>query len=325
MAGDWTITDDLLVARFMAHLESERNASRHTISAYLGDLRQFAVSFWGHDAFPPFAWEKADRFAARRFLVSFQKDGPHAATAARKLSSVRAFYRYLEREELVSVNPFSAVKAPKRARRLPEVLSEAEVVRLLEGPPQACAAALAAARRPLKLVAAYGYMRDQALLETLYSTGARVSEVAGLCDRDVDILSGMAHLRGKGKKERLAPLGAPACRALRAAQAQRDAIWPTPPRTRGARALFLSLRGTQLTTRSMERIMKRYLLAAGLNPRFSPHALRHCFATHLLERGADLRSVQELLGHVSLSTTQIYTHVTVEHLRRAYEAAHPHA
>jgi integrase/recombinase XerC len=156
----------------------------------------------------------------------------------------------------------------------------------------------------------------------LYSTGARVSEVAGLLESDIDILSGVIKVRGKGKKERLAPLGGPASRALSAMLRKAEEIWPGKGRSK---AVFLNVRGERLTTRSIERIMKKYLVAAGLNQNLSPHALRHSFATHMLDAGADLRSVQELLGHSSLSTTQIYTHITIDRLKKVYEEAHPRA
>jgi integrase/recombinase XerC len=173
--------------------------------------------------------------------------------------------------------------------------------------------------------AEYACLRDVALLETLYSTGCRISEVIGLTDRNLDLLSGSIVVRGKGRKERLCPLGNPACKTLREAIRRRDGLWPSLRREREGRRVFLNLRGGALTTRSAERLLKRYLTEAGLNSDITPHALRHSFATHLLDAGADLRSVQELLGHASLSTTQIYTHVSVEHLKKAYDEAHPRA
>jgi integrase/recombinase XerC len=170
----------------------------------------------------------------------------------------------------------------------------------------------------------YAAWRDAAILETLYSTGARVSEVAGIVESDIDFLGGVVRVRGKGKKERMCPLGNPACRALKRMLASGHALWPLPARTRNA-PVFKNLDGGKITPRSIERMMKKCLIEANLNANFSPHALRHSFATHMLDAGADLRSVQELLGHASMSTTQIYTHVTVEHLKRVYEEAHPRA
>jgi integrase/recombinase XerC len=324
MPAERPIADDPCVAHFAAYLEHERNASVHTRAAYRRDISQFVRSVWGPDARPPHAWNAADAFAARRFLVEFQKAGAKAATTARKLASLRSFYRFMQREELASRNPFSGLRAPKRPRGLPHVLSVQETARLLDAPlrvqPEAPAGRGADPR-----VREYLQRRDAAILELLYSTGARVGEAAGLRDADLELLSGVVRVRGKGKKERLCPLGRPAVRALEAAVRLRNALWPPPARSRGDRPVFVNFRNEPLTPRSIERMMKRYLAVAGLNPELSPHALRHSFATHMLDAGADLRSVQELLGHASLSTTQIYTHVTVERLRKVYQETHPRA
>lgn len=323
---DWNLSDDPQIAHFLLYLENERNYSRHTISGYLGDILQFVTATWGRDAYPPFLWEQPDRFAARRFLVSFQKQGASATTTARKLSSVRTLYRFLEREEKVQANPFDGLKAPKRGRSLPKVLSVQEVGRLLDSPHAIMKRASLPENPTQRRLAEYGFLRDVAILEVLYSTGGRVSEIVGLTDRDVDTLGGVAHVFGKGRKERICALGTPACKALRETMKRRDELWPPPPGNRAkSRRLFLNQRGGNLTTRSVERLLKRYLAEAGLNSTLSPHALRHSFATHLLDAGADLRSVQELLGHASLSTTQIYTHVSVEHLKKVYEQTHPRA
>ncbi len=307
---------DPALARFMAYLAHERNASEHTLSNYARDIGQFAALTWGDEARPPFAWNAPDRFAARRFLVVIQKAGHQPATTARKLASLRSFYRYQMREGLVDQNPFGGLRPPKRGRELPDVLSVAEVQRLIEAP--ARQAATPEGRDPADR---YAVARDTALLETLYSTGGRISEIAGLREQDVDLIAGMIKVRGKGRKERFCPLGAPAVRALRAVLELGAARWG------GGRdqPVFRNRAGGRITPRSIERLMKTHLAAAGLDHRFSPHALRHSFATHLLDAGADLRSVQELLGHASLSTTQIYTHVSVERLRTVYNAAHPRA
>jgi len=285
--------------------------------------RYLAQAAWAGSA-PPHPWDSADRFVARRFLAGLQKAGHKAATTGRKLSCLRSFYRYLEREERAGQNPFGGLRAPKRPRELPEVLSVNEVTRLLEAPKarlrerERRGAAPSAAGR-------YAAMRDTAILELLYSTGARVSEAAGLTEDRLDLLSGVVKVRGKGKKERLCPLGGPACKALREAMDAAGEVWPAARERPAARPVFRNLAGRALTPRSIERSMKPYLLAAGLNPALSPHALRHSFATHLLDAGADLRSVQELLGHASLSTTQIYTHVSVERLKKVYADTHPRA
>lgn len=317
---------DPCVMQFLAHLEHERNASRHTISSYLLDIAQFARFTWTADAVPPFAWGGVDRFNARAFLVDSQKRGSEAATTSRKLSSLRAFFRYMEREEMVAANPFAGLKAPKRARKLPHFLSVDEVNRLLAAPMKCWTDRVVPKGDRERRMAEYAAKRDAAILEVLYSTGGRVSEVAGLSEAGVDMLTGVVQVRGKGKKERLCALGRPACRALKEAVNLRDALWPAiAKRGRGIKPLFVNFRGERLTTRSIERLLKKYLVEARLNPAISPHALRHSFATHMLDAGADLRSVQELLGHASLSTTQIYTHVTVEKLKKVYDDAHPRA
>lgn len=317
---------DPCVGQFLAHLEHERNASPHTISNYLLDIAQFARFTWTADASPPFAWGGADRFQARAFLVDSQKRGSEATTTSRKLSSLRAFFKYMEREEMVASNPFAGLKAPKRARKLPHFLSVDEVNRLLAAPIKCWTDRKTPEGGRERSMTEYAAKRDAAILEVLYSTGGRVSEVAGLSEAAVDMLTGVAQVRGKGKKERLCALGRPACRALREAVNLRDALWPeVAKRAGGVKPLFVNCRGDRLTTRSIERLLKKYLVEARLNPAISPHALRHSFATHMLDAGADLRSVQELLGHASLSTTQIYTHVTVEKLKKVYDEAHPRA
>ncbi len=317
------------VKRFVDYLTTEKNASVHTVSGYLADLGQFVGVVWP-DAKPPFDWAAADSFAARKFLVGFQKAGRQATTTARKLASVRSFYRYLQREEILTQNPFAGLRPPKRAGRLPHVLSVAEVARLLDAPLRLYAERAAGeprrGRRDAEnaAMAAYAAQRDAAMLETLYSTGARISEATGLRERDVDLLAGTVKVRGKGKKERLCPLGGPAARALRTTMEKGRTLWAAPARA-GDRPVFLSLQGGALTPRSIERSLKKYLARAGLDGHMTPHALRHSFATHMLDAGADMRSVQELLGHSSLSTTQIYTHVSVESIKRVYDEAHPRA
>lgn len=324
--GGAMMTDDPCVAQFVAHLAHERNASPHTVAGYVLDIAQFVRFTWSGDALPPYPWAGVDRFKARAFLVDFQKRGSEATTTSRKLSSLRAFYKFMEREEMTGLNPFTGLKAPKRARKLPLFLSPSEVTRLLDMPLALWKQSDKPKKERERLLAEYGALRDSAMLEVLYSTGGRVSEVAGLMEPQVDLLSGMVQVRGKGKKERLCALGRPACKALKASLVLRNIIWPEIERRRAMdKPLFLNVRGGRLTTRSVERVLKKYLAAANLNPDISPHALRHSFATHMLDAGADLRSVQELLGHASLSTTQIYTHVTVEKLKKVYDDAHPRA
>jgi len=325
--GAADLTGDQRVAHFAAYLRNERNASEHTVSAYLSDIAQFAACVWGPQSRTPFAWESADRFAARKFLIGFQKQSAAQVTTARKLASLRSFYRFLEREDLVEANPFDGLRPPKKPRRLPAVMSVDEVARLLEAPLKVYRKKAAAERRqkpdPREEYAAF---RDAAILETLYSTGARVSEVAGMKIGDIDLLEGTVRVQGKGKKERLCVLGNPACKAIREALKRSEELWPDVQRQKGRAApLWLNCHGEALTARSIERSLKTYLVEAGLDRRITPHALRHSFATHLLDAGAEMRSVQEMLGHASLSTTQIYTHVTAERLKKVYEQAHPRA
>ena len=318
--------EDPWIAAFVRHLGSERNDSANTVAAYRQDIAQLAA-FAFKDAAPPFPWSSVDRYSVRAFLIESQRSGAAATTTRRKLAAVRTFYKFLLREGAVSRNPCAMVRGPKAPRRLPEILTREQVVRLIEAPLAALKPGdgdgSEGGERAPSPEAAYAAWRDNAVFEFLYSTGARVAEAAGARLRDVDLDTGVVRLFGKGRKERLAALGKPAVEALRQSLAFADILWgdafaPASP-------LFRNLRGGVLTTRSMERQMKRWLPAAGLPDSLTPHKLRHSFATHLLEAGADLRSVQELLGHASLSTTQIYTHVTIERLREIYASAHPRA
>jgi integrase/recombinase XerC len=239
------------------------------------------------------------------------------------MSSLRSFFRYLVREDLVRDNPFGGLQQPRARRRLPKVLSPAEVTRLLAAP-AARRQRTRPAREGLRAArfADYAALRDTAILELLYSTGMRVAELCGLTDARLDLLSGTALVRGKGRKERFCPIGRPAAKAVQAALDSRDRLLADRrlPRTQ---AVFINRSGGRLQPRSVERLLKSHLAEAGLNPDMTPHVLRHSFATHLLDAGADLRSVQELLGHAGLSTTQIYTHVSVERLKEEYGKAHP--
>lgn len=317
------LTDDPLVQRFDQHLQVERNASAHTAAAYLQDLAQFAAHAFGGATPPPFDWAAPDRFSVRGFLVDCQKGGAAPATTRRKLSAVRTFYTFLIREGHVARNPCAGLRGPRLARRLPDVLTVQQVAALLQAPLADLQARQARSGVPPPPIEAYAAWRDAAIFEVLYSTGARVAEAAALTRAAADLDEAIVRLRGKGRKERLGALGRPAVEALRQALDFAAFIWPESEHP--GSPVFLNLRGGPLTPRSIERQMKRWLAAAGLPPRLTPHKLRHSFATHLLEAGADLRSVQELLGHASLSTTQIYTHVTVERLKEVYRQAHPRA
>jgi integrase/recombinase XerC len=316
--------NDPCIEHFVRYLEGEKNASEHTVSNYLVDIRQFCEIVWSEEARPPYPWASADRFAARKFLVFFQKLELAPSTTGRKLSALRSFYKFLLREEYVELNPFTGLNLPKKGRYLPQVLSVTEVGRLLDAPEQ-LAAAEPAANPKQKLWREYMTARDTAILEMLYSTGMRINELAQLPEESIDLLAGVARVRGKGKKERLCPLGSPALRALMKNLELRENVWLLTGGRAARSPVFLNKNGGSISVRSIERTMKKYVLFCGLNPELTPHSLRHSFATHLLDAGADLRSVQELLGHASLSTTQIYTHVSVERLKEVYQMAHPKA
>ncbi len=312
---------DTAIRRYVDYLQSEKHASEHTVDAYCRDIAQFARYQWPERT-PPFVWRDVDQLAARGFVVELSRAEMAPTTTARKLSSLRAFYRFLEREAMSTQNPFVGVRSPRRGHDLPKVLSQEEISRLLAAPGTLAERRRSAAKTKPRREPSYALLRDVALLEVFYSTGARLNELADLRESDVDLLGSVIKVRGKGKKERLCPLGGPACNALRACIKEGRELWGGGDRHT---PVFRNLRGVVLTGRSIERMIKKYLVEAGLDVTVTPHTLRHSFATHLLDAGADLRSVQELLGHASVSTTQIYTHVSVEHLKRVYEEAHPRA
>ncbi len=285
------------VERFLQYLSAERNASDHTCRNYALDLRQF-FQFLGHQRL-----RALTALDIRRFVVHLSTKEQARRTIARKLSCLRSFFRFLCREETLEHNPAAAIPTPRLEKRLPSFLDEQQVTRLLDAPP----------------IKKWQGLRDRALLETLYSTGMRASELVGLNLEDLDDISGTVMVRGKGKKERLCPIGETALNAIRRYVARR------PKKLRVPYAVFISQKGTRLTVRQVDRLLVLYVRLAGLPSSISPHSLRHSFATHLLDRGADLRSVQELLGHASLSTTQIYTHITPQRLKKIYDQAHPRA
>ncbi len=314
------VANDPAVKRFERWLKTARHASNHTISNYLRDIGQF-VAFQWQEAALPLPWGKTSRAEAKRFLHTYAKTGAKPASTARKLASLRSFYRFLITEKTLENSPFSGLRPPFREKSLPILLTEQEVTRLLDAPVEALRAARESSGETLNPLKHFLLLRDIALFETLYSTGARVAEVAALTNANVNLEAGYCIVRGKGNKERLCMLGDPAVRAIREMHKQAALLRLLPDAP--AKPLFTNQTGTRLTTRSIERFMKRWLIAAGLPPGLSPHKLRHSFATHLLTHGADLRAVQELLGHASPATTQIYTHLSIEHLAETYHKAHP--
>ncbi len=322
MPGRQDVLKDIWVDRFIEFLRSERNYSDHTVSSYVQDLGQFTCHLWPLTAEqPPFSWQSVNEVKARSFLVKFHRNGNAPATTRRKLASLRSFFAFLKNDGVVAANPFSALRGPRLQRRLPDVLSVDEVEELLLAPVEA----LQELRRKgsVALVKEYGFLRDAAIFELLYSTGCRISEITALTWSGIDMERGLTIVEGKGSKQRLCVVGRPACRALQSTRELAVLLWPSAAGDDAP--LFLNQRGVRLSPRSIERQMKIWLEKAKLPSQLTPHQLRHSFATHLLDAGADLRSVQEMLGHASLSTTQIYTHISIERLRQAYEQAHPRA
>jgi integrase/recombinase XerD len=296
-----------LVLDFLAYLEFERGLSRNTLEAYRSDLLQFGAHLerTQADALTLGHAQLAD-FVASLAVGDGDKPPVAPATLQRKVACLRSFYRHLRRQDLLTDDPTVHLRAPRQARKLPHVLSREEVARLLEQPRGTEPAAL----------------RDRALLEVMYACGLRASEATGVEVGDVDLEGGILRARGKGSKERLVPIGSTAARAL-AAYLQRGR-----PRLAGDRLeprLFLNHRGAGLTRQGLYKIVQRHARAAGLASKMSPHTLRHTFATHLLAGGCDLRSLQEMLGHADIATTQLYTHLSAERLRDVYFDAHPRA
>ncbi len=322
------------VQKFLDYLKFERRFSEHTAKCYGADLTQYGEFLIGSsDGSPPDAElvspaqqddssttavatqakPKVDQLllsagtdVVRTYLAFLNEKQYSKATIARKLATLRSFYKFLVKRNQVTSNPVVAVRTPKQDKKLPRFLEYEEVKKLLDTPPQDN----------------WLGARDRAILETLYSTGIRVSELVALNMDDIDFLGEIVHVRGKGKKERIAPIGSSALQVIqhymefRNKRAQNNDNFDS-------KVLFVNKHGKRLSTRSVRRKMDKYLKMAGLDPAISPHTLRHSFATHMLNNGADLRSVQELLGHQSLSTTQIYTHLTTTKLKDVYENAHP--
>lgn len=285
------------IDRFLEYLRIERNSSAHTVKGYAEDLFAFRdfLSTQLSGAMPTL-----DTLVTRQirgFLAHLHEQNYAPSSITRKLSALRSFAKFLRRHDAIERNPTEGLRGPRQGRKLPHFLGNQQIETLLNAPPK---------NERLGI-------RDRALLETAYAGGLRVSELVGINIDDVDLEEGIARIRGKGKRERVAPLGKYAIVAIIRWMAIREA----PEQ----KALFLNKNGTRLTARSVGRMLEKYLKIAGLDPRTSPHTLRHTFATHLLDRGADIRSVQELLGHASVSTTQIYTHITTDRLKQEYDRA----
>lgn len=295
---------DAHVAEFLKHLEVARAASPHTLKAYAQDLGALEA-YLGPQNVPLL---KVTHLHLRGFLGQLSVDKA-AATRARRLAGIKAFYRYLVRRKVLEVSPARRVKTPKLPQKLPRAVPVDEAFALMEAPD---------AEKLLEL-------RDRAMLEVLYGAGLRVSELCGLSLGDVDLKARSVRVLGKGNKERLVPLNEGAIDALEQWLARRGELLAKPRKKQDPTAMFLNFRGGRLTTRSMEVHLHKYVKRLGLNRTLTPHALRHSFATHLLASGADVRSIQELLGHASLSTTQRYTAVSFEQLQKVYDGAHPRA
>jgi integrase/recombinase XerC len=300
----------VLIEEFEQSLSAEENASAHTVRNYGSDLRQLRAFLHEQrracDRSGEVDASKVESLDIRAFLTALMRRN-RKSSVGRKLSSVKGFFRFLLRRGRIDHDPTAGISTPKKEKQLPVHLSVDDMVRLLESPPKDTPAGL----------------RDRAMLEMVYSAGLRVSELVGLnwddVDRDVQLL----RVRGKGRKERVVPFGDRALAALAAYQVQIPQLCPR--RLCDPKPVFLNRRGKRLTTRSVARLVDHYVLSAGIATKASPHALRHSFATHLLNAGADLRAIQELLGHRSLSTTQRYTHVNMDQLMKVYDKAHPRA
>ncbi|HPL83026.1 MAG TPA: tyrosine recombinase XerC [Candidatus Omnitrophota bacterium] len=288
---------DKYIEKFMRYLEIEKNYSAHTILNYKLDLEDFK-KFCGEIDF-----EKIDYLFLRKYLAVLKEKSLGNRSVGRHLSTLRSFFRFLTRENYLKTNPILMLSSPKLEKHLPSFMTEAEVGKLIES-------AFAKDDKDEQ-----GF-RDRAILETFYSSGLRISELVSLDLSDIDFISGIVKVMGKGRKERVVPIGEAALISIRRY---------IDKRKKKSEIAFLNKNGTRISTRGVRNIVEKYLKFSGAHQGVSPHTFRHSFATHLLNRGADLRTVQELLGHANLSTTQIYTHLTTEKLKSVYDKAHPHA
>ncbi len=302
---------DSRLQEFERYLTVEKNVSPHTVSAYLGDLsqfRDFASSAGMLAADAKEGWRKVDPVLIRSFLASLYRARMKKVTISRKIAALRSFFRFLQRRGRIDVNPAESVQSPKGEKHVPSVLSVDEVLKLLSTP--------------------FGEgvfgLRNRALVELFYSTGIRLSELTGLNLADIDFAQDLVKVRGKGRKERIVPAGARALAAVREYLDLRTEL-VRKPSARNEEPVFLSKSGARLAQRDVDRVLRKAVQRSGIVRNVSPHTLRHSFATHLLDAGADLRAIQEMLGHKSLSTTQKYTSVGISRLMEVYDRAHPRA
>lgn len=305
------------IGEFLVHLEKERDLSPNTLSAYTRDLREFSTWLAQTYGEQGWDWNELSRTSIRGYMAHLTRRGLAKRSIARQLSAVRSFYRWMHRDERVEVNPARAVGSPRLPRTLPAYLDRQQADVLLQH----------ATTRAQSLE--FTDVRNLAMLELFYSSGLRLSELRGIDLPDLDLVSQQVKVRGKGRKERIVPLGDHAQRALRNYLVKRDALLQQLGGAKAGRlargALFLSDRGTRISARAVQHAMVKLLDAVGEGADLTTHSLRHTFATHLVDAGADLRAVQELLGHASISTTQIYTHTSVDRLKKVYRQAHPRA
>ena len=307
------MSDSPEVAEFLIHLEKERDVSPHTLTAYRRDLDEFVTFLGRYYGIGDWSWQGLDRLAIRGFLAHLTRKKLNKRSIARSLSAVRSLYKYLHRSEQVEVNPARGVNSPKQDKYLPGYLDRAQIELLFQS-------------AELKATSGkFSDVRNAAILELFYSTGMRLSELRGVNRMDLDLLSQQVKVRGKGRKERIIPIGDHAQLALRNYESKRDELLRGAGQAADRTAFFLSNRGKRISTRAIQNAVKGFLEKFDESAGLSTHSLRHTFATHLLDAGADLRAVQELLGHASISTTQIYTHTSVERLKAVYQKAHPRA
>lgn len=301
------------LAAFLRSIADGRQLSPHTVAAYrrdLSELRAFLAAHYGTEAW---RWTDVDRPALRAFVARLSRRGLARRSIARKMSAVRSFFRFMQREDLIDSSPARTVRSPRLERTLPAWLSRAEVDRLFE----------AAQQRSAENT--FRGTRDHAIVELFYATGIRLSELHGLDMQQLDLVGDQARVLGKGRKERIVPLGRPAVQALRRYELRRREVLAAAGPSADRQALFLSPRGRRLSMRQIQNVVRGFLDAVAEDAGVSTHSLRHSFATHLLDAGADLMAVKELLGHASLSTTRIYTHIARDRLRQVYDQAHPRA